>query len=94
MFDSLWVSMKSFSVIIQIKDTEREYFPVVLFIMPYKVVNPYLTLNISIRPEVKPTLRSLDPSRHLCQLISLKRVVHYLPRDVHVNNTWTFWRLI
>ena len=37
--------MKSFSVIIQIKDAEREYFPVVLFIMLYKVVSPYLTLN-------------------------------------------------
>ena len=88
MFDSLWVSMKSFSVIVQIKDTEREYFPVVLFVMPYKVVSPYLTLNTSIPPEVEPTLRSLGPSRHLCQLyISLKRVVHYLPRDVHVNKT-------
>ena len=87
MFDSLWVSMKSFSVIVQIKDNEHEYFPVVLFVMPYKVVSPYLTLNTSIPPEVEPTLRSLDSSRHLCQLISVKRVVHYLPRDVHVNKT-------
>ena len=79
--------MKSFSVIVQIKENEHEYFPVVLFVMPYKVVSPaaYLTLNISIPPEVEPTLRSLDPSRHLCQLISLKRVVHYLPRDQHTN---------
>ena len=45
--------MKSFSVIIQIKDTEREHFPVVLFVMPYKVVSPYLTLNTSIPPEVE-----------------------------------------
>ena len=54
--------MKSFSVIIQIKDTEHEYFPVVLFVMPYKVVSPYLTLNTSIPPEVEPTLRSLEPT--------------------------------
>ena len=53
MFDSLWVSMKSFSVIIQIKDNEHEYFPVILFVMPYKVVSPYLTLNTSIPPEVE-----------------------------------------
>ena len=79
--------MKSFRVVIQIKDNEHEYFHVVLFVMPYKVVSLYLTLNASIPPEVEPTLRSLDPSRHLCQLISLKRVVHYLPRDVHVINT-------
>jgi len=37
--------MKSFSVIIQIKDTEYEYFPVALVIMPYKVVLTFESVN-------------------------------------------------
>ena len=45
LFDSLWVSMKSVSVIIQIKDTEHEYFPVVLVIMPYNVVLTFESMN-------------------------------------------------
>lgn len=37
--------MKSFCVTIQIKDTEHEYFPVVLVIMPYKVVLTFESVN-------------------------------------------------
>ena len=37
--------MKSFRVIIQIKDTEHEYFPVVLVIMPYNVVLTFESMN-------------------------------------------------
>ena len=37
--------MKSFCVTIQIKDTEHEYFPVVLVIMPYKVDLTFESMN-------------------------------------------------
>ena len=37
--------MKSFSVTIQIKDTEHEYFLVALVIMPYKVVLTFESVN-------------------------------------------------
>ena len=53
--------MKSFSVIIQIKDNEHEDFPVVLFVMPYKVVSPYLKLNTSIPPEVETNSQKPRP---------------------------------
>ena len=59
--------MKSFSVIIQIKDNEHEYFPVVLFVMPYKGGEPILDAKYfhptgsganSQKPRPEPTLMS------------------------------------